>query len=440
MADNETLFLEFSKSEVILEETEHVYVDKNNNFYNSVTGCLSLFTEHFDEDDVAGGVHRQYSNFIRWFSRMPDRDRFDVLEMLNLFVNFKDFAEWQWKVWEGKKYKSLTKKIRDYRSCTEFYSEYSFYEKAYSSNLQRRANIYYLEGNVMSKPAILQMWKDMTKVALYYGNLVHLILERHYLKPYGFLAHKISELDKEILRHYTEINVLVPLFKSKYPHSSHSFDEYEIDCSLFEFSDSLIREYEKVAPNNYRCIVPEKRVKYKNLTGTADVYIDLDASLFDLEDHKTNKVLREKSDYGQKMLPPFDHLDDCEMNKYRLQLSIYSFIIEKKHQKKLNRMGITYYNRKKGVFLLRDIEYMREEAEYLIEFYCDWIEKKKNLYLNSSLGDYIKFKIKPQWMDHFSKYFYHEIKNNRDKDRSFFIKKIDEYHNKFINFDKKLIF
>jgi len=53
-----------------------------------------------------------------------------------------------------------------------------------------------------------------------------------------------------------------------------------------------------------------------------------------ITDYKTNKEIKTESfknweGVSQKMLPPVSHLDDCNLNHYNLQLSIYMFMILK---------------------------------------------------------------------------------------------------------------
>lgn len=45
-------------------------------------------------------------------------------------------------------------------------------------------------------------------------------------------------------------------------------------------------------------------------------------------DHKTNKKFTTKSDYNEKLLPPFDAYDKCHLNEYSIQISLYSLILK----------------------------------------------------------------------------------------------------------------
>lgn len=67
--------------------------------------------------------------------------------------------------------------------------------------------------------------------------------------------------------------------------------------------------------------------KYK-LAGTID-YIEYDHKMrtIALMDWKTNNKIHDKGFMGQKAKAPISELDDCAYNKYKLQLSIYAYLI-----------------------------------------------------------------------------------------------------------------
>ena len=48
-------------------------------------------------------------------------------------------------------------------------------------------------------------------------------------------------------------------------------------------------------------------------------------------DWKTGKKFGIKNDWGRKLLPPFEDLDDCELNVYSLQTSIYRLMLENRN-------------------------------------------------------------------------------------------------------------
>lgn len=75
-----------------------------------------------------------------------------------------------------------------------------------------------------------------------------------------------------------------------------------------------------------------------NIAGQSDLVKIYDDKTFDIEDYKTDKIINFES--GKYYSPkhkkslktmytyPVDHLDECNWNKYQLQLSIYAYILE----------------------------------------------------------------------------------------------------------------
>ena len=87
-------------------------------------------------------------------------------------------------------------------------------------------------------------------------------------------------------------------------------------------------------------VYPEHLVYLKSvgLCGQADV-VEVVNGYININDYKTNKEIKEKGftnweGITKKMYKPVSHLDDCNLNHYNLQLSIYAYII-KKHNPKL---------------------------------------------------------------------------------------------------------
>lgn len=421
---------ELSKAPVSLNEEHHIYIDnETGKFYNSVTGVLYLITDEFNADSVIEGLIRQYKGFRQWYYEIHGPES-EFIENLSLYVNYKQFAPWEWRTWDGEAYKAPLKKLSMYDSLKDFKTDYMFY--AATNSVERKKNIYYFD-DIMSAAQIKQMWQDMTDIANHYGNIVHLTLERYFLKVQGFLDAANDYLLAQTTEHYFWIKNNYPKFIEKYYNSVHSFEEYEINENLFDLMHHIETEFKKAQIEMGRCIVPEKRLLYKALAGTKDVHVDIDDNYFITGDHKTNKNLSFESPYGTKMKAPFDGYDDCEMNKYTFQLSIYSYICERLMNKKAKELYITYYSRKKNVFRVFPIEYKKDEAEYLIDLYVSWIEQRKERYYASSLGPYIKQNIKEQWIDHFAKNFYYLIAKNKDKDKKFFVDYIDEYKKTYQN-------
>tara|TARA_R100000541_G_scaffold370_11_gene3206 strand:+ start:13972 stop:14781 length:810 start_codon:yes stop_codon:yes gene_type:complete len=87
-------------------------------------------------------------------------------------------------------------------------------------------------------------------------------------------------------------------------------------------------------------VYPEHLVYLKSvgICGQADV-VEIVNGYINITDYKTNKEIKDKGftnweGITNKMFRPVNHLDDCNLNHYNLQLSIYAYII-KKHNPKL---------------------------------------------------------------------------------------------------------
>ena len=170
----------------------------------------------------------------------------------------------------------------------------------------------------MTKQEILDAWKAESERAINVGNWYHNQREED-----------ILELET-IERHGKVIPIMHPL------------------------SDS---EGLKVAPNQRLNdgMYPEHFVYMKSLglCGQSDLVEVVDGAVH-ITDYKTNKEIRSESykdweGLSQKMNHPVSHLDDCNLNHYNLQLSIYLYMILK-HNPKL----------KPGTLMIQHIQFEDE--------------------------------------------------------------------------------
>lgn len=96
-------------------------------------------------------------------------------------------------------------------------------------------------------------------------------------------------------------------------------------------------------------VYPEHLVYLKSvgLCGQADL-VEIINGTINITDYKTNKEIKTKGftnweGITKKMNPPLSHLDDCNLNHYNLQLSIYAYIIKKHNPKfKIGKLVIQH--------------------------------------------------------------------------------------------------
>ena len=122
----------------------------------------------------------------------------------------------------------------------------------------------------------------------------------------------------------------------------------------------IVEGDKKFAPNQKLTegVYPELLVYLKSagVSGQSDLVEVVDGYVH-ITDYKTNKEIREKSyvnweGVSQKMSSPVEHLDDCNLNHYNLQLSLYMYIILK-HNRRL----------KPGNLVIQHVKFKKEEED-----------------------------------------------------------------------------
>lgn len=105
------------------------------------------------------------------------------------------------------------------------------------------------------------------------------------------------------------------------------------------------------------------------IAGTSDIIEDVNDDYFNVYDFKTNETFSYESKYNDRLLAPLGHLDECEMNDYTLQLSLYAVMYEKQTKRKFKRGGLFYWDQTKNYFSFIPITYHRHEAIAIIMDY-----------------------------------------------------------------------
>ena len=137
----------------------------------------------------------------------------------------------------------------------------------------------------------------------------------------------------------------------------HKYLEMAISCKHYEDSylipDEMMKpsvEFMSMIKNKLIPVRSELVVGYKPklVCGMIDqLFYNKKANELQIWDYKTNKKFRRKSEYKNKMINGLEHLEECEMNTYSLQLGLYKKIIEKSTNIKLGDSYICWLNREK---------------------------------------------------------------------------------------------
>lgn len=164
----------------------------------------------------------------------------------------------------------------------------------------------------MTEKQILDAWEGESQRAINLGNFYHNQREAD-----------ILELDT-MQRYGVEVPIVKPIIKE---------------------NGVKVAPQQKLSDGIY----PEHFVYLKSsgLCGQADL-VEIVNGYININDYKTNKEIKDKGftnweGITNKMYNPVSHLDDCNLNHYNLQLSIYAYIIKKHNPKlKIGRLTIQH--------------------------------------------------------------------------------------------------
>ena len=111
----------------------------------------------------------------------------------------------------------------------------------------------------------------------------------------------------------------------------------------------------------------EKRVCVPKwmIAGTVDLIIKSDDGNYYIVDWKSNEKITTFSLYDEKLLPPLEHLDDCHLNKYALQISLYRYMLEVRYRYRFDK-NFMIHLREDG-YEEYNVPYFKKEIEDLIK-------------------------------------------------------------------------
>jgi len=107
--------------------------------------------------------------------------------------------------------------------------------------------------------------------------------------------------------------------------------------------------------------------EYK-IAGTADIIRVEEKGGFSIFDLKTNKKFNLYSQYNDYLLSPISHLPACEYSIYALQLSLYAYMYQGITGRKVNQLGVMYYDRDNCKFTHYPVNYMKHEVMSMLNY------------------------------------------------------------------------
>jgi len=227
---------------------------------------------------------------------------------------------------EGIEYKSFSRIIKNYVE--------PFDAKAISSIMAK--------GDRNRQKEILKSWKDKADTSIDFGNSVHDPMENYALGKMSLIKDpKLMDLGKHLFSNFSHY--------------------YRIWPEVILHSKA-----HKIAGQT------DLGMKRQGWRGNAHV--------FDFYDYKTNLFQGIRYDsigwdkdpikhYNRYLLNPIDHLEDCNYNKYAMQLSSYAYMAEITYGVKVGKLFIIFIWLEKGKYYYKflPVPYMRMEAEAIFE-------------------------------------------------------------------------
>lgn len=429
MGINLELFNRYSKSEVYLEEHNHVYVHKTTgNLYNSVTTALSLLKSEFEKENIIVAIQRQYTNFIQWYRKNNGREE-NLPELLFNYIMYGKKRPYT--MYNDKKiYKALTK----YSSPEELSIEL---ESIKSLNLNTLLKGFYLnrDHTVMSQSQILEIWDATNLLSRHYGHMIHESLELNFLSIQGFPVDKMQKLIS-IQQKYKDLADLLSSIDKGF--NKQFFSVYELHMPALEFMEWIIYKFNQIRPYKGEIIIPEK-VNFSSryeICGTTDVELVTNEIDFEIEDHKTNKEFTFVNEYNKFLKEPFDDIPETSFATYGLQLNIYGLIQEQEFGRRFNGARVTYFNRVNKEFELIELPVQLDVAEKVLQNFKNFQDTHKERFQISGIFD----KIPAVHHNVLTKWLYEDIEKKKKmgtlnleekiKNREYFSKRVQEWSNK----------
>lgn len=190
------------------------------------------------------------------------------------------------------------------------------------------------------------VWKKNNQMATYQGSTLHNYIDNYYqnkIKPYNrALAESILGTTLHEMM-YKNLKILVKQFNNFY-------------------SDT--KEY--ILPVKNEFVVGD--LKDTRICGMLDMLaFNTVSGEFEIYDFKTNKRFTKVSDFEKKLLPPLNHLDECEYTIYSLQLSLYKIFIQKYTDIKIDKLKIVWFSVNNENYEVIELKYLPDECTALME-------------------------------------------------------------------------
>ena len=183
--------------------------------------------------------------------------------------------------------------------------EKEFEKDKIASNIARR------DGKTINE--VLTEWDMKAQYSCHKGTEFHLFVE-------NFLERKKISLDKESLLTFMSSRMISDeeAFIENYYNEMAKIISNFINFYNWWKQDHILIKSEFVVGDEIGICGTIDNLSYNKITEKLVIF-----------DYKTNKEIKRKNPWGQKLLEPFTHLHNCELVKYSIQIWLYKLILER---------------------------------------------------------------------------------------------------------------
>ena len=266
--------------------------------------------------------------FTNHFHVPRAEDRYEILAQLNV-LSERDARI----TFDEEKHVYYVDGVRMPQSCTEllakyrkpFIAEHAIAKMRKGKNwITKRMQYKRRDGTEMSDEEIAEVWENAGKVSSARGTLMHWQIEQR------LNGRRIEK-----------------------PHSP------EFSQFLAFARDWLWHGPRKVYRTEVNLFHTGLRV-----AGQVDlICLETDGS-FSIFDWKRSRHIKVDNPY-ENMLPPLDHLDDCNMNYYAMQLNLYRYILETEYQRKVSAMYVVVLHPAQNKYEVIEVEDKKKEVAWV---------------------------------------------------------------------------
>jgi ATP-dependent exoDNAse (exonuclease V) beta subunit len=253
---------------------------------------------------------------------------FDYLE-LSKFNHLKYFDE---------PHKYFNTKGQEYISATTFIKKF---KKEFETQVMAEA---YAAKRGLKVEEVLADWDLKRDVSTVKGTAVHNMAE-------NWWNNKAFPYDPSVAIK----NFGLDIIKEKYDKCELLFKKFWADAS------------ENLVPVKMELVVGDDEYM---IAGMVDcLFWNKKSRMLEIWDYKTNKEIKTSNNFGNKMLHPISHLDECEMNTYSLQLGLYKHIIMKNTNLKIGNRYLIWINEANDNYKVMKCHDYEAELKLMIDSY-----------------------------------------------------------------------